>query len=253
MQVHVQIPINGEVITGELFIPESTSIACMVFCHGWTSKNTKYLKLAEQLARRGILCLAINLRGHGDSGYSIEDYSRKEHLVDVLAAIDYVKERSKNTPCILLGKSYGGYLSSIASSLRQIDYLILSQPALYPDAEFDSRNAELIRKNPDIFRSRIETIESNKALQAINSYKKHLLIVESEHDEEVFDTPKLYIKASEQNKNRTLATIKNSNHPLSRPEWLSDYYGVVISWIEKNLKLNKFKNFFNTLYYKIRI
>lgn len=232
MQIHVEIPVNGEVITGELFKPECITVACMVFCHGWTSKNKKYLKLAEQLANRGILCLAINLRGHGDSRYSIEDYSRKEHLMDVLFAIDYVKERSNNAPCILLGKSYGGYLSSIASSLRQIDYLILSQPALYPDADFSLRNAELIRKNPDIFRSRTEVVESNKALRAIFNYKNHLLIVESEHDEEVFDTPKLYIKASEQNINRTLAIISDSDHPLSRPEWLEMYYKAITSWLQ---------------------
>jgi len=139
-------------------------------------------------------------------------------------------------PRILIGKSYGGYLSSIASSLRQIDYLILSQPALYPDAEFDSRNAELIRKNPEIFRSRNETIEFNIALRSIHDYTNQLLIVESEYDEEVFDTPKLYIKASENNLSRTLITIKNADHPLSKPEWLDEYYQEIISWIEKNLE-----------------
>lgn len=239
MQSHVEIPIGGEVLTGELFKPEGRTNACMVFCHGWTSKNTKYLKLAEQLANNSVLCLAINLRGHGDSLYSIENYSRKEHLEDILIAIDYVKKMSGNAPSILLGKSYGGYLSSIASSLRQIDYLILSQPALYPDAEFSSRNAELIRKNPDIFRSRGEAVETNEALRAIYNFKSQLLIVESERDEEVFDTPKLYIKASKQNKNRALTTIKNSDHPLSKPEWLNEYYQEIVSWIVKNLEVKQ--------------
>ncbi len=236
MQTHIIIPVGNEFVSGELFTPATKIVACMVFCHGWTSKNTKYLKLAELLADRGILSLAINLRGHGDSEYSIERYSRKDHLSDVLAAIDYIKNKSNNAPVIVLGKSYGGYLSAIASSLTQIDYLILSQPALYPDAEFDVPNAELIRKNPDIFRSRTESIESNEALCAIYNYKSKLLIVESEHDEEVFDTPKLYIKASHENKNRTLITIKDSDHPLSSPRWLNDYYGVVISWIQQNLE-----------------
>jgi len=236
MQTHVELPVGNEVVTGELFTPKDSYTASMVFCHGWTSKNTKYLKLAEELSHKGIISLAINLRGHGDSKYSIEKYSRKDHLNDVLTALDFLKNKCADIPCILLGKSYGGYLSAIASSMKQIDCLILSQPALYPDAEFGSGNAALIRKNPNIFRSKTETIESNIALRSIHDYTNQLLIVESEYDEEVFDTPKLYIKASEQNINRTTAIVKGSDHPLTKPEWREEYFNKIIQWME-NVKI----------------
>jgi len=75
MQTHVELPVGDEVVTGELFTPKDSYTASMVFCHGWTSKNTKYLKLAEELSHKEIISLAINLRGHGDSKYSIEKYS----------------------------------------------------------------------------------------------------------------------------------------------------------------------------------
>lgn len=238
MQIHVEIPINGEVITGEMFKPDIDTVACMIFCHGWTSRNKKYLALAEKLSHKGVLSLAINLRGHGDSIYPIERYSRKDHLNDLLAAYNYLKSKAADVPFILLGKSYGGYLSSIAGSLRDIDYLILSQPALYPDAEFDSPNAALIQNNPDIFRSKGEIPESNKALKAISHFNNPLLIIESEHDEEVHNVPKLYIKASDQNKKRTTLIIPNTDHPLSRPEWLEDYYKEIIRWLENQSDLH---------------
>jgi len=181
MQTHIQIPVGDEVLAGELFTPNVVT-ASIVVCHGWTSNNTKYLPLAHQLLKLGVLTFAINLRGMGDSMYSIEKYSRKDHLNDLLAAIDYVAKLN-NKPIIVLGKSYGGYLSSLATDLRKIDFLILSQPALYPDVNFNSPNAELIRNNPDIFRSRGEKIMSNKALTAISLYKNPLYIIQSEHDE----------------------------------------------------------------------
>lgn len=231
MQTHVTIPVDDEFLTGELFTPPGDANALMLFCHGWTSSNKKYLHYAEELSRKGILTLAINLRGHGDSPYSIENYSRTDHLNDLLTSIDYIKNVNPTVPLVLMGKSYGGYLSSIASTRRTVDFLIISQPALYPDAEFDSPNAALIKKNPGIFRSVTEIPENNRALKAISEFRNPLLIIESQHDEEVSAVPKLYIQASEQNINRTTLIIPNADHPLSRPEWLEDYYNKVISWL----------------------
>jgi esterase/lipase len=231
MHSHITIPIENEVVTAELFTPETEVTASMLFCHGWTSSNTKYLPFAEELSKQGVLSLAINLRGHGDSAYSLENYSRHDHLNDVLSAIDYLKKYS-NGPIIILGKSYGGYLSAIASSMRAINYLIISQPALYPDNDFSSPNAALVRKNPDIFRSTSEDVSSNRALSAVKHYSNPLLIIESEHDEEVFDTPKLYIQASEKNTKRTTLIINDTDHPLSRPEWRTDYFQKITMWLK---------------------
>lgn len=233
MQSHISIPVQTEFITGELFTPDVPLVACMLFCHGWTSKNTKYLKLARLLSTFGIQAFVINLRGHGDSIYPLENYSRQDHLDDILAAIDYSNNRSPGVPFILLGKSYGGYLSAIASSMRKVDFLIISQPALYPDIDFNSPNAALIKGNPEIFRSRNETVSTNRALKAISQFEKPLLIIESEHDEEVLDTPKLYIHVSESNSMRQTIIIKDTDHSLSRPEWLEDYYEKITAWLEE--------------------
>ena len=235
MQTHVVIPIGNERITGELFVPTADIAATMLLCHGWTSSNKKYLEPAKRLSSRGILSFALNLRGHGDSKYPLKKYSRQDHLTDVLAAVDYLRDLYPNKPLIALGKSYGGYLCAIASSLRTINYLILSQPALYPDADFSFPNEALIQKNPDIFRSKNESITSNRALKAVSQFDRPLLIIESEHDEVLFNIPKLYIKASKNNKRRSTIVIPETDHLFSRPEWLEDYYKKIIEWIETHL------------------
>jgi len=232
MQSHIAIPIHSEVVTGEIFTPESEIAASMLFCHGWTSSNTKYLTFAESLSKKGLLTLAINLRGHGDSLYSLENYSRHDHLNDVVTSIDYLKKQS-NRPTIVLGKSYGGYLSSIACSLRAIDFLIISQPALYPDVGLNSPNKAQVKAQPDIFRSNNEQVEQNKALRAISNFTNPLLIIESEHDEEVFDVPKCYIQASKGNKKMSEIVIKDADHSLSRPEWRTDYFQKITLWLQE--------------------
>ena len=212
MQSHISIPVDGEIVTGELFIPDTKIIASMLFCHGWTSKNIKYLPYAQELSMRGVMTVAINLRGHGDSIYSLENYSRQDHFNDVLASIDYVTQLHSQVPFILFGKSYGGYLSSLACS----------------------SNAALIQKDPNIFRSREEKLDTNKALKSISQFRNPLLIIESENDEEVLDVPKQYIKASENNKKRSTFIIPDTDHPLSRPEWRLDYFLKITDWLQKH-------------------
>lgn len=236
MQSHVIIPVGDEFVTAELFKPQGEIVAAMLICHGWTSSNKKYLPFAEKISQKGILTLAINLRGHGDSTYPLEKYSRRDHLTDVLTSLYFLSASQSGVPMILFGKSYGGYLSAIASSHFSVDFLILSQPALYPDSDFDSANSELIRRNPDIFRSSQEVVRGNKALMSISQFTNPLLIIESEHDEEVLGVPKLYISASEKNINRESIIIKDTDHPLTRPEWKEDYFAQISSWLEsKNL------------------
>jgi esterase/lipase len=234
MHSHITIPVDNQVLTGDLFMSERPS-AAMVICHGWTSKNQKYLPLAETLASKGISTFAMNLRGHGDSTYSIEQYARKDHLLDFVATIDYMKALVKDVPLFVLGKSYGGYLASFASTKRQIDFLILSQPALYPDRDFDYPNAELIRKNPDIFRSKNEKVDSNSALSAIRNFTRPIFIITSEHDEEVFDTPLTYVSAAQHNPQFSTYMLKGSDHPLTQQAWKDDFYSQVVTWAQKQL------------------
>ena len=232
MQTHVSIPVEKEIVTGELFTPESEITASMLFCHGWTSSNRKYLLFAKELSKNGICTLAINLRGHGDSLYSLDAYSRHDHLNDILASIDYL-QKENNKPIIVLGKSYGGYLSAIASSLRTINYLIISQPALYPDVGLNSPNKAQVKTQPNIFRSKNEQVETNIALRAISNFTNPLLIIESEQDEEVLDVPKLYIQASKGNKKMSEIVIKNADHSLSRSEWRRDYFQKITPWLQR--------------------
>ena len=233
MQEQLRIPIKEQYITGSKFYSTKFKYGLLVV-HGWTSSNKKYLKLAEDLARHNFLVIAINLRGHGDSPFPLHTYSRQDHLDDIKVSYDYLKNLlGKEQEICVLGKSYGGYLSSIATTMRKIDRLILSQPALYPNSRFGFSNQRLIAENPNIFRSTTEIPEDNRALLAVAKFKNPILLVESERDAEV---PKkvtdLYLKAASKNNNLTHKIIKNADHSLSVSSYLDDFYSIVKEWLD---------------------
>lgn len=66
----------------------------------------------------GFVCLAFDMRGHGDDDASSRAVSREDNLRDVIAAYDtlaahpWVDRHSMG----ILGTSYGGCLAAIASN-----------------------------------------------------------------------------------------------------------------------------------------
>src|SRR5258708_5167047 len=172
----VSIQSNGEMVTGTLHFPDlpagrqetfKAKNPAVLFIHGWTSNEDGYHPRAKALTELGYICLTINLRGHGTSSGKLEDYSRKDHLDDSLAAYDYLskQENVDLNNISIVGASYGGYLGAIVASKRRITNLALRAPALYLNKNFEKPTAELIADREDEFFQNLEPEPDNFALE----------------------------------------------------------------------------------------
>lgn len=232
----ISIPILNQSLRCKLFAPNIEPRLTMVIVHGWTSSNAKYVPLGERLASSGVATLAINLRGHGDSLYDLKQYSRSDHQQDIVTALDYMKKRFPNKKMCLLGKSYGGYLSASIASNDLVDFLILSQPALYPDEGFGDSTLELIDAYPDVYRVSGQTPQSNRAIKAFSEFSNPTLFITSQLDEEVPKaTTQNYLDFAQ--KNITKIELKNADHSLTRPNWREEFYIAVENWISEKVTL----------------
>src|SRR5258708_29797206 len=106
----ISFPSNGQTVTGTLHFPEKLkeNSQAVLFIHGWTSDESGYYPRAKALTNLGAICLTINLRGHGTSSGKLEDYSRKDHLDDVLAAHDFLADQEfvNRNDVSIVGASY---------------------------------------------------------------------------------------------------------------------------------------------------
>lgn len=107
--------------------------AAVLLLHGGGQTRHAWGATARMLAERGYHAVAMDLRGHGDSGWSAEgDYGLTTFGADVTAAME-----SLGRPVVLVGASLGGMASLLASAVAepgQVRALILVDitPVLRP-------------------------------------------------------------------------------------------------------------------------
>jgi lipase len=141
-----------------------------VLCvHGISQHGAVFEDLAERLAKRGHLVVAVDLRGHGRSDRQPpwDTDAQAEDLIETLDALRV--ERAS-----LLGHSFGGRLVARAATLlgERAERLILLDPALDVAAERAMRRAEIERLDWSF-----ATVDG-----AINALLSNELFVAAPHD-----------------------------------------------------------------------
>jgi hypothetical protein len=87
----------------------------VIIAHGIDHTRQAMLPRAAFLVRGGYDVLAMDLRGHGESGGNIVSPGLLEAR-DILAALRYIRSRGDNEPVAVLGVSYGAVASLIAAA-----------------------------------------------------------------------------------------------------------------------------------------
>ena len=87
----------------------------VIIAHGIDHTRQVMLPRAAFLVRGGYDVLAMDLRGHGESGGSIVSPGLLEAR-DILGALRFIRSRGNNEPVALLGVSYGAAASLIAAA-----------------------------------------------------------------------------------------------------------------------------------------
>jgi dipeptidyl aminopeptidase/acylaminoacyl peptidase len=222
-------------ISGLLIAPKKLkNNPAILFIHGWASSKKNYIDRSMPLVEKGWVSLVFDLRGHGESFGKLEDFSRKDHLEDVIAAFDYLAslpfvDKDKIAVC---GSSYGGYLATLLSSNRKFKYLCLRAPALYSDDDFDVPTAAIVKnETTQVFRRTDLSINQSETLKSLSKFSGEVLLIEAEKDQII---PKAtinnFLKAL--NPERTTHTIiKGANHQLSDPTWNNQFVTLLTNWL----------------------
>jgi pimeloyl-ACP methyl ester carboxylesterase len=118
------------------WIPATSPVAKMVFVHGGGSnRDSKFFQALDfyrAINARGVSVLTLDLRNHGESdgdGKGLK-FGASEYA-DVLAAIEWLDEKSPRTPVLAMGKSMGGATVIHATEHgARLDGLVLLDPVL---------------------------------------------------------------------------------------------------------------------------
>lgn len=115
---------------------------CVVCVHGIAQHGGIFAELGERLARRGQHVVALDIRGHGDSGRE-PPWDVDTHVADIFETLDSLGiERPA-----WVGHSFGGHLAATAVAARpeRARRLALLDPAVEVPGEVALQSAEIER------------------------------------------------------------------------------------------------------------
>lgn len=230
----IHIAVDGGNIAGTLVTP-APRIPGILFVHGWGGSQDQYLVRAREIAVLGCVCLAFDLRGHGNTQPQYETVSREANLRDVLAAYDVLASHRVVDPSAIavVGSSYGGYLAAILTTLRPVKWLALRVPALYMDSGWELPKRQL-HKDQDLgtYRRNLVRTEDNRALRACADFQGDVLVVESEFDHVIpHAVIASYLAACTHAQSLTYRIIKGADHGLSEECSQRAYTAQLTNWL----------------------
>src|SRR5439155_19471359 len=132
------------------------------------------------------------------------------------------------------GSSYGGYLSSILTSIRPARWLALRAPALYRDDDWNRPKQSLDRDELMAYRRMTLAARENRALDACSRFSGDVLLVESEHDDIVPSSVTAnYRTAFAKARSLTVRVIAGAHHAPSEPQPPDAYPALLKEWTQE--------------------
>ena len=108
-------------------------IANLCIIHGFGHYSQEFYEMAYNLAKRGVNCHLIDLRGNGLSAGRRFDWTIEELHSDILTLIKQAENESPELPLYIFGHSFGGGLLTslfINNQYLKVNGIILSSPLL---------------------------------------------------------------------------------------------------------------------------
>jgi alpha/beta superfamily hydrolase len=123
---------DGMQIAGT-YIPGSLPFG-IVLLHMMPAVRGSYATFASELSESDYHTLAIDLRGHGESGggdyQNFTDEQHQKSIMDVLAAVDYLHKQNPNMKIGMVGASIGANLALQYAAANPTAFVVLLSPGL---------------------------------------------------------------------------------------------------------------------------
>lgn len=236
MEKKVEFKSGKETLRGSLFTPTGKGpFPGVVFYHGRGSDRTRYLPMAKFLANKGMITLAFDFRGCGESDGVFANQTHRMGVEDGRAALKFLLSQNVDKSRVgIQGTSFGGYVTGmLLNDYGFVKSVVLRVPASYSDELLDTTLRASDEKN---FFSKKENWINASSYKGISKFSGSLLVIKSKNDEIVpSEAVDKYFEDAKNAKNKKMI-IQNAGHSFSNdPKGLEEFYLLVQNWFLKTL------------------
>jgi len=230
----VEFKVGKETLRGTMFVPSGKApFPAVVFYHGSGSKRERYMPAAEALAKEGVLTLAFDFRGCGESDGIFEEQTHSDAIEDAKAGLDFLLSQNVDKERVgICGGSFGGYLAGYILPDYVIKSLVFRVPAAFSDRFLSSR---IKRDNESKFFEDKNNWDTSSSYKNISKFKGPILILKAENDEmvpaEVVDA---YYNRATSSIKKELRVIKGADHRFSG-DLINQFYDLTKGWFLQTL------------------
>ena len=139
----------------------------VLLLHEQGADHTGWTELAERLAKNDFVVVAIDLRGHGKSGGSLDDAAWLKMVADAQAGITWLDSKGV-TDVGIVGAEFGANLAlATLAANKTVDTAVLLSPSLSANGLKVSAGLEGLARRPLLLVATQEDIAGARAAQLI--------------------------------------------------------------------------------------
>jgi len=226
-----------------LFRPDgSDEEYCVLWIQGWTSSMDSHKPGVERMANRtGLAFATLDYAGHGLHELPLEESTRKQQHEATVAVFDELAKHGFEK-IIVIGGSFGGYMTALLTGVRPVHAAVLRAPAMYADDEFAIPHKQTRKwQNPDKDqheKTKDAYIDDNEAVRSIQNYEGFTYVLEHELDEQVPKVmPMTYFKNAQYGNYTIIPNTMHSPKLMKNPQQHFEYIEHVIAGIVEAIQL----------------
>ena len=225
---------EGKNVSGILHFPDIKSPPCVIASHGLlSSKNSeKYIALGEWIAKEGMALLRFDFRGIGESEGGEEDNTISKKLMDLGAALDFVRSYpGLGNQIGLVGSSLGGFLTLMKASMdKEVKAFVVWATPHHLDDLRTNKREEDYPLPPEAF---FEDLPKHRLLPLLSKVS-NCLVIHGEKDELV-PVEQAWEIFHHLREPKEIHVIEGADHRMTIPAHRQRAIELTVEWFEKYL------------------
>lgn len=232
MSKQISIPCISYTLQADWHEGTSVDQIILTFVGFGSSKKSNHDFMARITNATGVSALVVDLSGHGESPFDIDDTTPAQHLLEATKAYDWVRTQHPNSTIHVMGTSYGGFIAAYLTRFREVEKLVLRTPAIYEPSMFYTEHRNIDKILVREYRHDSEALRRHPLFaQPALGNPSALLVIHGNDSSIPAQTTDVYGDIFQATRYVADGFVHAFRDPSNPRDHMEEYYRIITDWI----------------------